>query len=61
MLTYSLAATHAEVVLNKMSKSELVQLVLQTKSSLASQIANVTNKLGNLCGFFRKLEGDVAI
>lgn len=52
MLTYLLAATHAEVVLNKMSKSELVQLVLQTKSSLASQIANVTNKLGDLCGFF---------
>ena len=37
-----MATTHTEAVLNKLGKSELVQLVLQTESSLVSQIINRT-------------------
>ena len=37
-MSIAIAATHTEAVLNKMSKSELVQLALQTEASLASHI-----------------------
>ena len=37
-----MATTRTEFALNKLSKSELVQLVLLTEASLASQITNMT-------------------
>ena len=56
-----MATTHTEAVLNKLSKSELVQLVLQTEASLASQITNVTTEVKDLLGYFKKLEADLAV
>ena len=56
-----MATTHTEAVLNKLSKSELVQLVLQTESSLALQITNLTNEVKDLLGYFKKLEADLAV
>ena len=53
--------THNEAVLNKLSKSELVQLVLQTEASLASQITNLTTEVKNLLGYFKKLESDLTV
>ena len=53
--------THNETVLNKLSKSELVQLVLQTEASLASQITNLTTEVKNLLGYFKKLESDLTV
>ena len=55
------ATTHTEAVLNKLSKSELVQLVLQTEASLASQITNRITEVKNLHGCFKKLEADLAV
>ena len=56
-----MATTHTKAVLNKLSKSELVQLVLQTESSLALQITNLTNEVKDLIGYFKKLEADLAV
>ena len=56
-----MATTHTETVLNKLSKSELVQLVLETEASLASQITNLTTKVKDLLGYFKKLESDLAV
>ena len=56
-----MATTHTEAVLNKLSKSELVPLVLQTGASLASQITNLTTEVKDLLGHFKKLEADLAV
>ena len=56
-----MATTHSEAVLNKLSKSELVQLVLQTEASLASQLTNLTTEVKDLQGYFKKLESDFAV
>ena len=56
-----MATTHTETVLNKLSKSELVQLVLETEASLASQKTNLTTKVKDLLGYFKKLESDLAV
>ena len=56
-----MASTHTEAVLNKVSKSELVQLVLQTEASLASHITNLTIEVKNLLGYFKKLEAHLTV
>ena len=56
-----MATTHTEAVLNKLSKVELVQLVLQTEASLASQITNLTTEVKDLLGYFKKLEAGLAV
>ena len=56
-----MATTHTEAVLNKLSKSESVQLVLQSESSLVLQITNLTNEVKDLTGYFKKLEADLAV
>ena len=56
-----MATTHTEAVLNKRNKSELVQLVLQTEASLASQITNVATEVKDLLGYSKKLEADLAV
>ena len=56
-----LATTHTEAVLNKLSKSQLVQLVLQTEVSQVSQITNLTIEVKDLPGYFKKLETDLAV
>ena len=54
-----MATTHTDAVLNILSKSELLQLVLQTEASLASQITNLTTEVKDL-RYFKKLEADLA-
>ena len=56
-----MATTHSEAVLNKLSKSELVQLVLQTEASLASKVTNLITEVKDLIGYFKKLEADLAV
>ena len=50
-----MATTHTEAVVNKLGKSELVQLVLQTEASLVSQITNLATEVRDLLGYFKKL------
>ena len=56
-----MATIHTEAVLNKLSKSVLVQLVLQTEASLVSQITNRTTEVKDLLRYFKKLDGDLAV
>ena len=56
-----MATTHTEAALNKLSKSELVQLVLQIEASLASQITNLTTEVKYILGYIKKLESDLAV
>ena len=56
-----MVTTHTEAVLNELSKSELVQLVVQTEASLASQITNLTTEVKDLLGYLKKLEADLAV
>ena len=56
-----MATTHTEAVLNKLCRSELVQLEFQTEASLASQITNRITEVKDLLGCFKKPEGDLAV
>ena len=52
---------HTQAVLNKLSKPELEQIILNTEANLGSQIAKLTTEAKNLLDHSKKLEADVAI
>ena len=56
-----MAGAHTEAVLNKLSKPELVQTILNTEANLGSQIAKLTTEVKDLLAHSKKLEADVAI
>ena len=56
-----MAGAHTEAVLNKLSKPELVQIILNTKANLGSQIVKLTTEVKDLLVHSKKLEADVAI
>ena len=56
-----IAGAHTEAVLKKLSKPELVQIILNTEANLGSQIAKLTTEVKNLLDHSKKLEADVAI
>ena len=56
-----MAGAHTEAVLNKLSKLDLVQLILNTKADLGSQIPKLTTEVKGLPVHSKKLEADVAI
>ena len=56
-----MAGAHTEAVLNKLSKPELVQNILNTEANLGSQIAKLTTEVKDLLAHSKKLEADVAI
>ena len=41
----TMSGTHTEAVLNKLTKSELKQLLLKTKTTLGSQVADVSKEV----------------
>ena len=57
----NMAGAHTEAVLNKLSKPELVQIILNTEANLGLQIAKMTTEVKNLLAHSKKLEADVAI
>ena len=56
-----LAGGHTEAVLNKVSKPDLVQLILNTEANLRSQIAKLTIEVKDLLAYSKKLEAYLAI
>ena len=60
-MSADMATSHTGVGLNKLSKSKLVQLILKTDASLASQITSLTTEVTDLLGYFKKLEADLAV
>ena len=57
----NMAGAHTEAVLNKLSKPELVQIILNTEANLGLQITKMTTEVKNLLAHSKKLEADVAI
>ena len=55
------AGAHTEAVLKKLSKSELVQIVLNTEANLGSQNAKLTTEFKDLLAHSKQLEVDLAI
>ena len=56
-----MSVTHTEAVLNKLTKSELVQLLLKTEAILGSQITDLSKVDKDTLTHFKKLEADIAV
>ena len=57
----NMAGAHPEAVLNKLSKPELVQIILNNEANMGSQIAKLTTEVKELLAHSIKLEADVAV
>ena len=57
----TMSGTHTEVVLNKLSKPELVQLLLKTEATLGSQITDLSKEIKDTLTYLKKLEADIAV
>ena len=57
----TMSVTHTEGVLNKLTKSELVQLLLKTEAILGSQITDLSKVVNDTLTHFKKLEADIAV
>ena len=60
MLTTT-SGTHTEAVLNKLTKPELVQLLLKAEAALGSQIADLSKEIKDTLTYLKKLEADIAV
>ena len=56
-----MAGIHTEAVLNKLTKRELIQFLLNTEANMRAQISTVTAEVKELSSYLKKLEVDVAI
>ena len=56
-----MTGARTEAVLNKRSKPELVQIILNTETNLGLQIAKLTTEVKDLLAHSKRLETDVAI
>ena len=57
----TMSGTHTEAVLNKLSKHELVQLLLKTEATLESQITDLSKEIKDTLTYLKKLEADMAV
>ena len=53
--------TRIETVLNKLTKSEFLQLLLNTEDNMAAQISILTVEVKESNNYLKKLEGDIMI
>ena len=54
-----MAGTHTEAVLNKLTKPELVQLLLNTDANMEVQISILTAEIKEWSSYLKKVETDV--
>ena len=57
----TMSGTHTEAVLNKLTKPELVQLLLKTEATLGSQITDLSEEIKDTLTCLKKLEADIAV
>ena len=57
----TMSGTHTEAVLNKLTKPELVQLILKTEATPGSQITDLSNEIKDTFTHLKKLEADIAV
>ena len=56
-----MAETRTEAILNKLSKPELVQLLLNTEANMVADIATLTAEIKEISNHLKKLEVDIAV
>ena len=56
-----MAGAHTWAVLNKLSKPEVVQIILNTEANLGSQITKLTTEVKNLLDHSKKLGAHMVI
>ena len=56
-----MAGTHTEAILNKLSKLDLVQLLLNTEINMGAHIATLTAEIKEINNNLNKLEADIAV
>ena len=56
-----MAGNHTEAILNKLSKPELVQLLLNTEANMGAHIAMSTGEIKENNNHLNKLEADVTV
>ena len=56
-----MAGTHTVAVLNKLTKLELAQLLLNIEANMGSQIPTLTAEVKELCCYLKNLEAELAI
>ena len=57
----TITGAHSEAVLNKLTKPELIQLLLRTEATLGSQIADLSKEAKDTVTHFKKLEADIPV
>ena len=57
----TMSGTHTEAVLNKLTKPELVQLLLKTEATLGSQISDLSKEIRDTLTHLKKVEADIAV
>ena len=57
----TMCGTHTEAVLNKLTKPELVQLLLKAEATLGSQITDLPKEIKDTLTYLKKLEADIAL
>ena len=56
-----MSGTYIEAVLNKLSKLELVQILLKTEATLVSQITDLSKEIKDTLTYLKKLEADITV
>ena len=56
-----MAGAHTEAVLNKLNKTEMVQLYMKTESNMGANITTLTNDIKDAMDYFKSLEEDITI
>ena len=56
----TMSGTHTEAVLNKLTKPQLVQLLLKTEATLVPQISDLSKEIKDILTHLKKLEADIA-
>ena len=56
-----MAGTHTEAILNKLSKAELVQLLLNTEANIDAPIVTLTAEIKEISNHLNKLKAAVAV
>ena len=57
----TMSGTHTGAVMSKLTKLELVQLLLKTEATLGSQITDLSKEIKDSLTHLKKLEADIAV
>lgn len=56
-----MAGGYTKAVLNKLKKTEMVYLYMETESNMGANITTLTNDVKDVMDYFKRLEEEIAI